>query len=217
MKHKYLNKQFTTTSGQTGVVIKYVSFREVYFKFDATGWVGCFSMDNIRSGKIKDKMSPSLCGVGFIGDGEYKPSVKGKFDKAYISWSSMIKQCYDKKTQRQFPVYIGCTVSSEWHNYQNYASWYYDNLPDDGKEYRLSRSDAIHGDKVFSPENCRLLTVQEIVEDARAKLYKLISPYGKLVDVYNLNKFCKENGLNYSAMHNVSTGRRKSCKGWTKA
>ena len=42
------------------------------------------------------------------------------------------------------------------------------------------------------------------------------NPEGQIMEIYNLVGFCKENGLNPGNMHNVLTGRKKSCKGWTK-
>jgi hypothetical protein len=216
-EHKYLNKQFTTTSGQTGVVVKYVNSKEVYFKFDATGWVGCFSMDNIRSGKVKDKMFPSVCGTGFIGDGEYKASVKGKRDKSYLSWMGMIQGCYDEKYMEMQSTHKGYSVVEEWHNYQNYAEWYYDNLPDDGKEYRVSRMDAIYGDKIFSPESCCLVPVGRKQKFPKQKIHKFKSPDGEVFEVTNVLKFCKEHGLHNGAMGYVSKEMAYHHKGWTKA
>ena len=49
-----------------------------------------------------------------------------------------------------------------------------------------------------------------------SKTVRLRNPEGKVLEIYNLVGFCKANGLNPGNMHNVLTGRAKSCKGWTK-
>lgn len=48
-----------------------------------------------------------------------------------------------------------------------------------------------------------------------AKIVELVNPQGKKVKIYNLAGFCKENGLNPGNMHNVLTGKVKSCRGWS--
>jgi hypothetical protein len=60
---------------------------------------------------------------------------------------------------------------------------------------------------------------QKLIDSAikrNAKTVKLKNPEGQVIEIYNLVGFCKENGLNPGNMHNVLTGRTKSCKGWTK-
>jgi hypothetical protein len=51
---------------------------------------------------------------------------------------------------------------------------------------------------------------------AIAKHYVFRDPQGNLVEVYNLNAFCKERGLSTGNMVNVSKGKLRSNKGWTR-
>ena len=48
-----------------------------------------------------------------------------------------------------------------------------------------------------------------------SKTVRLRNPEGKIVEITNLVEYCKVHGLNPGNMHNVLTGRVKSCKGWT--
>ena len=48
-----------------------------------------------------------------------------------------------------------------------------------------------------------------------SKTVRLRNPEGKIVEITNLVGYCKAHGLNPGNMHNVLTGRAKSCKGWT--
>ena len=48
-----------------------------------------------------------------------------------------------------------------------------------------------------------------------SKTFRLRNPEGKIVEITNLVGYCKAHGLNPGNMHNVITGKAKSCKGWT--
>jgi hypothetical protein len=49
------------------------------------------------------------------------------------------------------------------------------------------------------------------------KRYTFKDPEGNPHEVFGLNKFCRENGLQQSAMCHVGQGTRKSHKGWSLA
>jgi hypothetical protein len=217
IKYKYLNKRFTNKSGQSGFVLKYVNKNEVYFKFDLTGWIGCFQMSHIRQGFFKDRLSPSVYGVGFIGDGPYKTYENGKRTKVYTTWHTMLQRCYDEKFQEKHPTYKDCTVVDEWHNFQNFGQWFEDNYPQDGKDYQLDKDRLVNGNKVYGPITCCFLTPQKNNEVSLAKHYAFISPSGEKIEVFNLNKFCRENNLDRGGMCKVANGSRNHHKGWTKA
>jgi hypothetical protein len=217
IKYKYLNKRFTNKTGQSGFVLKYVNKNEVYFKFDLTGWIGCFQMSHIRQGFFKDRLSPSVYGVGFIGDGLYKTYENGKRTKVYAIWNAMIQRCYDEKFHEKHPTYKDCTVVNDWHNFQNFAQWYEENYPNDGKAYDLDKDFLVEANRTYSPETCTFLTPQQNIETSLAKHYSFISPDGEKVEFFNLNQFCRDNDLSAGQMCNVANGKRNHHKGWTKA
>lgn len=49
---------------------------------------------------------------------------------------------------------------------------------------------------------------------ACAKTYKLISPNGTLIEIYNMAEFCRNNNLSTSKMSLVVNGKRNKHKGW---
>jgi hypothetical protein len=216
LEYKYLNKRFTNKHGCSGFVLRFVNINEVYFQFDS-GYVGCFQLESIKKGSIKDKMSPTLHGIGFVGDGEYKASKNGKTTRSYATWSNMLKRCYDEKCQVLKPTYIGCSVAPEWHDFQCFAEWYYKNYPADGKDYQLDKDLLVKGNKVYGPHTCRFLSRQQNNEISHAKHYRFISPNGEIIEIFNLNKFCKEKNLHQGNMAQVALGRLNQHKGWTKA
>lgn len=48
----------------------------------------------------------------------------------------------------------------------------------------------------------------------KSKKYTLLNPQGKLVEIENLNRFCRKNNLNYKLMADVASGKRKEHDGW---
>jgi len=54
----------------------------------------------------------------------------------------------------------------------------------------------------------------KLLSEINSKKWKIISPEGKIFEIKNLSQFCKDNNLGVGNMHNVSTGKTKSHKGW---
>lgn len=62
--------------------------------------------------------------------------------------------------------------------------------------------------------NLERCTRQYNAEYSLAKEFKLISPQGNVVTVFNLAKFCRDNNLNKANLYKVCKGIRRSHKGW---
>jgi len=52
------------------------------------------------------------------------------------------------------------------------------------------------------------------ISEKNSKSYKLISPFGEVIQIKNLNKFAKDNNLNVNCLYHVVSGRYKKHKGW---
>lgn len=65
-------------------------------------------------------------------------------------------------------------------------------------------------------EDLEWCTGQYNVEYSHAKTYKFVSPSGEVVEIFNLQKFCRDNNLTSANMNKVYKGERKQHKGWTK-
>ncbi len=48
----------------------------------------------------------------------------------------------------------------------------------------------------------------------KSKKYTLLNPQGELVEIENLNRFCRKNNLNYKLMADVAVGKRREHDGW---
>ena len=114
---------------------------------------------NFKKGNIKNPYHPSVFGVGYIGEGKYKSRGKdGKKTKAYLTWHSMIERGYSEKFKNTHPTYRDCIVCEEWHNFLNFAEWFYKHYYEiKGKTMHLDKDILIKGNKINSPETCCLV------------------------------------------------------------
>lgn len=195
------------------VVVNYNGALDVDVKFVESGFEIKSQSSNIRRGNIRDPLSRTCHGVGFIGIGSHKPSVNGAHTTEYTAWYNMLTRCYYDRYLEKFPTYKGCAVCDEWHNFQNFAEWF-SNRHKPGLV--LDKDILIDGNKTYSPSTCRLVLVIENNEKAQSKNYTFESPDGDKVEVYNVSKFSKLNNLNDGHMCSVHLGKRISHKGWKK-
>lgn len=87
---------------------------------------------------------------------KHKTQENGKRTVAYTSWKNMVSRCYNAALQARHPTYIGCTLSSEWLDFQNFADWFY-SQKNNGVGYDLDKDILFAGNKVYSPDTCRLV------------------------------------------------------------
>lgn len=155
--------QYETTNSGILEVIEFVSLSKVKVRFILTGFEKWSSSYTILKGQVKDSYYPSVCGKGWLGEGEYKISFRRKLTKAYQAWRGMLRRCYHDKTQERQPTYKGVSVCQEWLNFQNFAEWYEGELSVLNPEvsYQIDKDILVTGNKIYSPLFCCLVT-QEI-------------------------------------------------------
>lgn len=146
-------EEFLTSKGCRFVVDKYLSSTKVSIRFlDDKGFQKVTTSACIRSGTVKNPYKKGVCGVGYIGVGKYNTS-----DKAYGVWAAILLRCYDKDAQeKSLRSYIGCSVGEEWHDFQNFARWYYEN------KYRkegwgIDKDFCVMGNRVYGENFCTFL------------------------------------------------------------
>ena len=159
---------FTTNSGWEGKVVEWNNAFDVIVRWQ-DGSQTSETWGYITSGGIKPLFQPSVCGVGYVGDGRfvprgYKNLPEGKSyasEELYSYWQRMITRCYNPKEQAKPSgrAYIGCTVSDEWHNFQNFAEWalcneYCGKVDDLGNIWHLDKDILVIDNKVYSSNSC---------------------------------------------------------------
>lgn len=152
-----IGDKFKTNEGCVCIVMKYINATNVEVKFlDKKGHITKTSALSLRRGSLKNPYFPSVCGVGYIGVGIHRPTLNSKKTKVYGLYQDMMVRCYSEKSQDYRPTYKGCTVHPHWHNFQNFADWYYDQKFRD-LGYQLDKDLLFKGNKVYSEKTCTLI------------------------------------------------------------
>lgn len=106
-------------------------------------------------GEVKNKNVKTAWGVGFIGEGRYS-TVDENNERlhVYVLWRNMLERCYGSR-YKDNKAYEGCTVDKDWHNYQNFAKFYYNNFYEvDGERMELDKDISVKGNKIYSNDTC---------------------------------------------------------------
>lgn len=158
---KVLGKTFTTKSFGEYEVIEYKNSCEVLIKFKLSGFEKWCEAKDALNGSVKDLTCPSVYGVGYIGQGEHTARFKGGGNTpCYDSWRGILRRCYSEKHQKDHPTYNGCTVDQKWHNYQNFAAWYYENLIYTEGRVEVDKDLLVKGNKIYGESFCSLVPTQ---------------------------------------------------------
>jgi len=109
-------------------------------------------------GKIMKIKTANVCkkveGKGFFGEGPYKSSHNGKVTRAYTTWKSMLRRCYNSKNLILYPTYKGCSVHNDWLNFQFFAKWHEKEPNSEKKGFQLDKDLRISNNKIYGPETC---------------------------------------------------------------
>jgi hypothetical protein len=138
-------------------IINYKSWTNIDVQFEDGTILYGKSYNSFKTGKIKNPMSPTLFGLGFIGVGEYKSKLNGEHTKEYIAWINIFKRCYDEERRDENFSYKDCTVDERWHNFQNFAQWFEENYR---RNQKIDKDILVKGNKVYSPETCRFVPIE---------------------------------------------------------
>ena len=140
---------------------------------------------NFKKGAIRCPYEPRVCGVGYLGEGDYKSCINNVTTKEYECWLHIITRYYNPNASRYKEGY---TVCEEWHNFQNFAEWYNDNYYEvEGHEMVVSCG-FLTNDKVITPDNtiftpCAINTLR-----VRRGLSRNYNKYQVMITYTTLNK-----------------------------
>lgn len=160
LKDVMVGDTFPTNEGGTIKIVRIVNYRNITIQhLDENKHEEVVRFQRVLSGDLKNPYKVTLCGVGYLGSGDYSCQTNNVIDPAYICWKGMLARCYDESTQQRQPAYHGVIVAKDWHNYQNFAGWYYSN-PFYGKGYQLDKDILISGNKIYSRDTCCLVPAE---------------------------------------------------------
>ena len=137
------DKTYTNKKGFKFNLIEINSSINIIIRFES-GYQVKTTAHKIINGSPKDKLSPSVHGVG-IND------IGGAKDEYYDRWFNMIKRCYSKSSLKASSTYIGCSVCEDWLLFSNFKEWM---VKQDWHGKELDKDIISPRNKVYSPSTC---------------------------------------------------------------
>ena len=156
-KSVYEGQTMFSKDGEEFVIIEYTNTRKVSVQFTETGYVVQTTLDNARKGSVRDKMLPTVHGVGVMG--EQRGHINGVPLTEYILWSSMLGRCYSNNRLRKQQSYSLCGVSDNFKYLPYFKEWCntqvgFKSLDDKGKAFALDKDILVKGNKLYSEDTC---------------------------------------------------------------
>lgn len=204
--HRFLDRTGEISRNNLGtemVIIEYLTSKNIVVRFeDKNKYTTNASYDNFKRGKIKNPYDLSLYGIGFIGVGRFKVWDTNRIGTEYSRWKGLLQRCYDKKYQKNHPAYKGCIVDPEWHNFQNFAEWYNDNLyVVNNDKIEIDKDILIKRNKIYGPETCILVPKKINLLFAKRHTMRGKTPIGVI--------YCDDRGKYKSTCHDIN-GKTKN-------
>jgi len=156
MKSVKVGDIFPTNGNGQVEVLEYNGYYDVKVKHigEFGGHIATVNVASLKGGRVKNPYKPVLYNVGYVGVGEYARSENQRDTKVYATWRDMLRRCYCDKSLSKRETYRGCSVVDHWHNFQNFAHWYYQQ-PNAGKHgFQLDKDLRILNNKIYGPETC---------------------------------------------------------------
>ena len=133
---------------------------------DGNGFKANTTYKKFKLGKVRNPYYPTYFKLGYRGVGKYKLSnADGSSTKAAQCWTDMLDRCYGEKHKEKYKIYSDCYVDNLWHNFQNFAEWYYDNIYECKEALNLDKDIKYENNKIYSSETC-LMVPQSINKHA---------------------------------------------------
>lgn len=148
---------YPIASGGTVTVTGYKGMKVEVTHNTPLGNTSTVNRSNLRAGSVKDPYTPVVVGVGYHGEGKFS---RKTHLRSYQVWINMLKRCYCKEIQEKVPTYKGCTVSLEWHNFQEFAEWYNAHPNARKDKYQIDKDILVLNNKTYSASACTLVPAQ---------------------------------------------------------
>ena len=113
---------------------------------------------NFKKGNMKNPFDKSVCGIGYLGVGNYLTKENGRSTQVYSVWHDMIGRCYDETRCEKYDAYYEiCRVCQEWQCFSTFADWFEENKYEYDGRLHLDKDILYPGNKIYSPYTCVLV------------------------------------------------------------
>lgn len=211
---------FTSNSGLEFQIERVENYRSIFVKFTATGYRAKAATSDILRGKVRDRMHPSMYGVGYDTGGRHKTRSGNKvFSKPYLTWKNMLNRCYGNAEREKLKSYDDCTVDPIWHNFQNFAEWFEMNYPKTNGDWQLDKDKLSGESKVYSANTCCFISRKENMDlvDNKVPITIKNKKSGEVKSFSSMSDAVKCTGSDRGTMTRLKQGKCNSTKGWVLA
>jgi hypothetical protein len=183
-KYVEVGKVYKNSQGCFFKVLEYRNSCEILIEFqDENKYKLICDAKGVKTGGVKNPFNPVVCGVGYFGVGPYVCTIRGddgvkKNSEAYEVWRGIMRRCYDAQHQTKSALtYAGCSVNPIWHNFQNFAHWFYNNeFYQQG--WHLDKDIIVRDNKEYGPLRCAFVPPDVNVATTTTKAKRGLYPIG---------------------------------------
>jgi hypothetical protein len=207
-------------------VVEIINYKNIKVEFIDTGYTRWVQGTRIAEGSIKDRLRKSILGIACIGDGPYIAGDRRTTPREstiYSIWHGMLERCNSTRQKS----YSDCTIVEEWYNFQNFAKWAFEHLPNDyfERSYHLDKDIKVPGNRIYGPNTCQFVLAEENIKAAGESSKKTIQskiittikdPNGNIYKFTDLQEFAKTHNLNVKTLQ-IQRKKRSTnfCGGWS--
>ena len=137
-------------------IVEYKGCYNVVIEFLETGYRKVCGVKEVKTGAVKDKLLPSVLGVGIVGD-KHLTKVNGKHTKEYGIWRGIFKRCYDEKFHKNNITYIECEVVGDFVYYDRFFDRCQNQVGFGVEGFEIDKDLLIKGNKYYSDYFCVFL------------------------------------------------------------
>lgn len=213
---------FPINNGGSVTVIEYRSAVEIVIQHnDAHAHICTTRAEHLRTGKVRNPYHRSVFGVGFVGAGKYAPVENGKPTPAYMAWDNMMTRCYSAEFKEKNQSYRDCEAVPDWHNFQDFADWFYRQPNSGRKGFAVDKDLTVIGNKTYGPETCSIVPSEinniflnvGAAGETGSKLEKRSGKFVSQISIGGKNKYLGS----YATEHEARTAYRAAKQEYVKA
>ena len=134
-------------------ILKYNDKTNVEIQFLTTGYETVARLISIKIGEVKDRLSPSIYGIGVVGT-KYLTYECGVQTKEYTLWKNMLERCYSDTYKKKHPTYKDCEVSENFKSFEYFYEWCHSQIGFSNQGWHLDKDLLTEGNKVYSENIC---------------------------------------------------------------
>lgn len=192
IKDEIIGRTYKSKNFGLFTVTDYQNSKNVFIRFNDTGYEVKTSLKSVIEGGIKDKLSPTVYGVGILGD-KYPTKIKGERLKEYALWYEMLKRCYSENRHKKQPTYSQCKASENFKKYSYFYEWCQTQIGFNNTGWCLDKDLLVRGNKTYSESNC--VFIPEKINNALIKSDKArgLYPIGVCIDGESGNFYAQVN------------------------